>query len=296
MKRLIALLVISFLSAPWCSAVEELRWERVPLRVHLTVGQERVLFIERKVRIGVPTSVGDRLRVQTADNAVYLRASAPLPPTRLQLQDAATGALILLDISAEDPSPDQAPLEPLRILDSSTSRPPEQAVTRERRETASTTATDTPLSVTLTRYAAQSLYAPLRTVEPVAGVTLVPVPHNLPLDTLLPTLTVATRTLAAWRLDNEWVTAVQLTNTTDQWIDLDPRALQGDFVAATFQHPNLGPAGNSTDTTVVYLVTRGHGLADSLLPAISLVNTSPNLPPPSSAKDHSHKGETDRAQ
>jgi hypothetical protein len=51
-------------------------------------------------------------------------------------------------------------------------------------------------------------------------------------------------------------------------------------VAATFQHPNLGPAGTvPSDTTVVYLVTRGHGLAESLLPALSPIDATVNLPP-----------------
>jgi hypothetical protein len=84
--------------------------------------------------------------------------------------------------------------------------------------------------------------------------------------------------LAAWRLDDHWVTAIQLTNEADRWLLLDPRALQGDFVAATFQHPDLGPAGDSTDTTALYLITRGHGLAEPLLPAISPFDASINLP------------------
>jgi integrating conjugative element protein (TIGR03749 family) len=95
----------------------------------------------------------------------------------------------------------------------------------------------------LTRYAAQNLYAPLRTVEPVAGIGRVNLRRGLALDTLLPTLPVRARALAAWRLEDQWVTAVRLTNTSARWLDLDPRALQGNFVAATFQHPNLGPAG-----------------------------------------------------
>ena len=74
------------------------------------------------------------------------------------------------------------------------------------------------------------------------------------------------------------MTAVRLTNTAAYWIDLDPRALQGDFVAATFQHPALGPSGDSRDTTVVYLVTRGRGLAQSLLPTLSPVDAALGLP------------------
>jgi len=99
----------------------------------------------------------------------------------------------------------------------------------------------------------------------------------------LPTLPVRARALAAWRLEDQWVTAVRLTNTTARGLDLDPRALQGDFVAATFQHPTLGPAGQSSDTTVVYLVTRKHGLAESLLPRISRIDATVNLPPAGAA-------------
>src|SRR3546814_17544749 len=57
-----------------------------------------------------------------------------------------------------------------------------------------------------------------------------------------------------------------------------PRALQGDFLTAAFQHPTLGPHGTPEDTTVVYVVTRGHGLAQSLLPAIQRFDPAVHLP------------------
>ncbi|KAF0809650.1 hypothetical protein A167_01465 [Alcanivorax sp. S71-1-4] len=280
MKRL----VLNFLATatltlgliPSALALEILRWERLPLAVPLVVGHERVIFIDRNVRVGVPASLGDRLRVQSAGGALYLLASEPIEPTRLQLQDADTGILILLDIAAE---PGEAPLEPVRIVEGEshakrygdTGKPPAA-------DTARLPARETPVPVVLTRYAAQSLYAPLRTVEPVNGVVRVNLRRDLALDTLLPTLPVRARALAAWRLEDQWVTAIRLTNTSGRWIDLDPRALQGDFVTATFQHPDLGPAGNSRDTSVVYLVTRGRGLAQSLLPAISPIDAAHNLP------------------
>jgi integrating conjugative element protein (TIGR03749 family) len=102
--------------------------------------------------------------------------------------------------------------------------------------------------------------------------------RDLNLDTLLPTLPVRASALAAWRLDDQWVTAVRLTHTGAGWLALDPRALQGDFVSATFQHEALGPHGTPEDTTMLYLVTRGHGLAQSLLPAISRFDPAVNLP------------------
>lgn len=273
------LLALGLVSA--CPAVEILHWQRLPLAVPLVVGQERVIFIDRNVRVGVPASLADHLRVQSAGGAIYLRPSAPIEPTRLALQDAANGALILLDIEAKPARPGQAPLEPVQIV--SDPLPPTHygvhAATADAPTPAATrSAPETPVPVMLTRYTAQMLYAPLRTVEPVSGIDRVNLRRDLALDTLLPTLPVRGRALAAWRLDDTWVTAVHLSHTAPGWLALDPRALQGDFVAATFQHPDLGPAGESPDTTVLYLVTQGHGLAESLLPALSPIDVSLNLP------------------
>ncbi|MDO9597463.1 MAG: TIGR03749 family integrating conjugative element protein, partial [Azoarcus sp.] len=262
-----------------------------PLAVPLVVGQERVVFIDRNVRIGVPENIGEHLRVQSAGGAIYLRASEPIPPTRLQLQDVESGAMILLDIAAEPAKAGQAPLEPVRIVegDERAGRRHDQAGDSTNGDEdgpgtqTSTARRATPVSVILTRYAAQNLYVPLRTVEPAAGIVRVSLRRDLALDSLLPTLPVRAWALAAWRLEDQWVTAVQLTNTSARGLDLDPRALQGDFVAATFQHPTLGPAGRSTDTTVVYLVTRGHGLAESLLPVLAPIDAMVNLPPAAAA-------------
>ncbi|WP_321897204.1 TIGR03749 family integrating conjugative element protein [Burkholderia cepacia] len=291
MKRFAASVLVSMILGLGCAsaghAVEILHWARVPLAVPLIVGQERIVFVDRNVRVGVPPGIADHLRVQSAGGAIYLRASDAIAPTRLQLQDVASGALILIDIAAEPPKDGQAPLEPVRIVEDDAaathygarSEPAGDASDTSGNPDTPSGSRETPVSVVLTRYAAQNLYAPPRTVEPVPGIGRANLRRGLVLDTLLPTLPVRARVLAAWRLDDEWVTTVQLTNTADRWLDRDPRALQGDFVAATFQHPNLGPAGQSTDTTVLYLVTRGHGLAASLLPAVAPIDPALNLPP-----------------
>lgn len=284
---LLGLLAVA--ASPIAQAVEILRWERMPLAVPLRVGQERIVFIDRNVRVGIPASVGERLRVQSAGGAVYLRASEPIEPTRLQLQDADTGALILLDIAAEPARDGEPALEPVRIVEGNATparygdqptadeeapaRANEQAGVRVSRR-------ETPIPVVLTRFAAQNLYAPLRTVEPLPGVTRVKLRRDLDLGTLLPTLPVRAAALASWRLEDQWVTAVRLSHTGAGWITLDPRVLQGDFLTATFQHEALGPRGTPEDTTVLYLVTRGRGLAQSLLPAIHRFDPAAHLPLP----------------
>jgi len=266
MKRYLWLL-LGLLLIPAAHAVEILHWQRLPLSVPLIVGQERIVFIDKNVRVGVPASVAGRLRVQSAGGAVYLRANEQIEPTRLQLQDADTGALILLDIAARAAKAGEPELEPVRIV--------EGEITRD--GTTQPLSRQTPIPVVLTRFAAQNLYAPLRTIEPVPGIMRVNLRRDLNLDTLLPTLPVQATPLAAWRLENQWVTAIRLTNISDSKIALDPRLLQGDFLTATFQHQALGPHGTSEDTTVVYLVTRGHGLMQSLLPAIQRFDPAVHL-------------------
>ncbi|MCK2094568.1 TIGR03749 family integrating conjugative element protein [Thauera aromatica] len=280
MNRLLPLALAAFALALFSAAhaTELLRWEKLPLALPLLVGQERVVFVDRNVRVGVPTSVGNRLRVQSAAGAIYLLASEPIEPTRLQLQDADTGTVILLDIAAQPAQDGQPPLEPVRIIEATASAT--QTGTDDGSAAAPPPVRATPQPVILTRYAAQNLYAPLRTVEPVPGVTRAPLRRDLPLGSLLPTLPVQAQALAAWRLDDLWVSAVRLRNNAGHGLDLDPRALQGHFLTATFQHSTLGPSGTPDDTTVVYLVTRGHGLAQALLPTIAPVDAALNLPVP----------------
>lgn len=279
----VLLLLLSLCAAAPSRAVEILRWDHLPLAVPLIVGEERVIILGTPARIGLPAALEGRLRVQSADGAVYLKANAPIETTRLELQDTRSGELILLDVTATRGGPRETPLELIRIVDEVTSSSRDDTVAEDAGKVSTTGAPGpgaslpTPLAVALTRYAAQSLYAPLRTIEPLPGITPVPLPRNLPLETLLPTLPIRATALAAWQLNEEWVTAVKLTNTSARWIELDPRLLQGDFVAATFQHPDLGPAGESTDTTVVYLITRGFGIAQALLPDVSRFDAASDI-------------------
>jgi len=91
-RLLVWLGMLACVLVPMAHAVEIMHWERLPLAVPLQVGEERIVFVDRNVRVGVPASVGDRLRVQSAGGAIYLRASEPIEPTRLQLQDADSAA------------------------------------------------------------------------------------------------------------------------------------------------------------------------------------------------------------
>ncbi|MCD7038831.1 TIGR03749 family integrating conjugative element protein [Pseudomonas sp. MAFF 311095] len=237
-------------------AIELMRWERLPLAVPLVINQERVVFIDEDVRVGVPSTLTGKLRVQSTGGTLYLRASEAIAPTRLQLQSVATGEIILLDIAA---TPGDQPLEPVRILKNV------QGQATEAESSAAPVPELTPIPVALTRYAAQSLYAPLRTVEPLPGVSRVPLKLRSELPALLPTENVSSTPIAAWRLGDYWVTAVKLRNRGVTMVQLDPRQLQAKLFAASFQHAFLGPVGSAEDTTIAYLVTCGAGLENAVL-------------------------------
>jgi integrating conjugative element protein (TIGR03749 family) len=237
-------------------AVELMHWERLPLAVPLVINQERVVFIDEAVRVGVPSTLTGKLRVQSTGGTLYLRASEAIAPIRLQLQSVATGEIILLDIAA---TPGDQPLEPVRILKNA------QVQATEAESSTDSVPEPTPIPVALTRYAAQSLYAPLRTVESLPGVRRVPLKLRTELPNLLPAENVSSTPIAAWRLGDYWVTAVKLLNRGPETVQLDPRRLQAKLFAATFQHAFLGPSGSAEDTTIAYLVTRGGGLEQAVL-------------------------------
>lgn len=268
---LMALLLSAALVSP-AQADEIMKWERIPLQIPLNVGQERVVFVDKNVRVGFPAALNGKLRVQSTGGAVYLKADSAFARTRIQLQDVKNGEVILLDVCA-DCAGEKGSAEPVRVVYSGDVTTLSNAADAGRQESrtgrrATSSGSDdgnrekhakirysAPIPVLLTRYAAQTLYAPVRTVEAVPGIR--PVNPRLParITTLYPSEPVAVTPLAAWSVADRTVVALRLQNTSARNIIPDPRVLQGLFVAATFQHRWLGPVGTPEDTTTLYLIT-----------------------------------------
>jgi len=246
------LLLLLLLSLP-ALATEVVQWEQIPLPVTLHVGQERIVDAGRPVRIGYPSTLEGKVRLQSTGGKVFLLANTPFPATRIQLRATESGELILLDIQAIR---NDATLEPVQIA---------YDLPTPAAATTTTPIPAEPLPVLLVRYATQNLYAPLRSVEALPGVTPAPVRLAKPVTTLLPQHPVTATPLAAWKVNATTVTAIRLQNRSNQRVVLDPRELQGQFTAAVFQHDWLGPQGQPEDTSVVYLVTEG-SLSRALLP------------------------------
>ncbi len=261
LKHIMAIGLLLSCSAP-AFAVELVQWERLPIPVPLVKDQERVIFLDKNVRVGVSSQLAGQLRVQSASGALYLLATDEIEPSRLQVQDVETGELILLDI-ATVPAVDK-PLEPIRILYEGDVQYQHSTESKGELAKAQNKSLSIPAPVALTRYAAQMLYAPMRTVEPVAGLRQVPVKvsGNLP---VLPMLPIKAEAVAAFKLGSYTLTAVRIQHQRAGKVELDPRDVQANLYSVAFQHTWLGSLGTPEDTTIAYMITR-HGGLEKFLP------------------------------
>jgi integrating conjugative element protein (TIGR03749 family) len=107
--------------------------------------------------------------------------------------------------------------------------------------------------VTLTRFAAQQMYAPRRLAAPHPAIRRVIVDQS-PMDNLYSGGGLRGIPAAQWRGDEFYVTAVVLQNLRAQPVELSPLDIRGRWRAVTFQHGRLLGRGDEADTTVVYLV------------------------------------------
>lgn len=244
-------------------AVEIMHWDRKPLKVELPVGTERVIMLDRNVRVGLPREIADpsTLRVQSAGGAIYLKADEPFDTQRVRVQDVETNQVVLFDLTAKESGASEEDIQVV-FSDEEDAGSPELG---QNSQNSQASTRGTPVPVVLTRFAAQSLYAPSRTIEPVEGLSRVAMrlPETMP--SLMPSLPVTAAPVGAWKLGSWTVTAVRLTNRDPaRAFELDPRWLQGDLYSATFMHPTLARRGSVEDTTTVFIVTNGKSLAQAL--------------------------------
>jgi integrating conjugative element protein (TIGR03749 family) len=232
-------------------APEHVVWRRVPLKIRLRVGTERIVTFPAPVRLGVPHEVTPFLRMQIVERTAYLFASEPFPETRLVAEDPMRGTVILLDVAAEKTL---ATSEPIEVhLETKRDDGTEPAASRSAGETE-----NEPEEIDmamLTRFAARQVYAPRRLLSStVPGIRPIAF-DSAPISGLYRGARLLAVPIGAWRSSSLYVSAVKLTNLSAQPMELDPRELRGNWLAATFQHSRLLRSGDEEDTTVVYLIS-----------------------------------------
>ncbi len=248
-KQCVMPLIIVFLltTSSLSRAVERLFWDKVPLRITLPVGSERLVTFPADVRVGMPGLLTDKLRTQSHQGTIYWKASDSFDTQRIEVREVHGNQIYLIDLKASKKTGSTTPIE---VLDKH--RGNKEQLTEAVR-------TDGKKSnrlgyIALTRYAAQQLYAPARLLKASTGIHRVSVARQ-PILHLIRGKTVVATPVAGWQSGTLYVTAVALKNTGSQPVILDPRDLRGTWRASTFQHSRLHPFGSEADVTAVYLIS-----------------------------------------
>lgn len=219
-----------------------IQWQKTPIAIGLSVGEEQLVHFRGPVSVGLPAALESQLRTQTVNGTVYLMAKATFASTRVMVRETEGGQTYLFDLSA---STDAGHSQPIVVTLNETP---------DTENRLAETSHDAGFGyVSLTRFAAQQLFAPLRLLSSTAGIVRVPIQQQA--VALVPGNAVRATPLAAWRAGHLYVTAVKLTNRLAHAQTLDPRTLRGAWLSAAFQHSRLLPAGSDADTTAVYLVS-----------------------------------------
>ncbi len=227
--------------------IERIEWNKIPITLQIKVGHERMVHVPGSVKVGVPASLEPLLRTQSVDGTIYFLAHAPFDATRIMVRTLDGGQVLLFDVSASESN---GPTHPVQVF----VNPVDETKTGRPASPDARHAATTPYSyVALTRFATQQLYAPARLLHDRPSIIRIPVAReSLP---LLRGGSVDAQPLVAWRAGDRYLTAVKLTNRTQEPQTLDPRDLRGRWLTATFQHHRLLPAGSEADTTAVYLIS-----------------------------------------
>tara|TARA_R110000851_G_scaffold86648_3_gene188234 strand:- start:17221 stop:18054 length:834 start_codon:yes stop_codon:yes gene_type:complete len=236
------------------STPERVVWNKAPIAIPLVVGEERLVHFPDSVSIGLPQSLTPLLRSQSINGTLYLFARKPFEPTRVMVRSETDGPIYVLDISAAPGGADSRSLPDVQVLLQASQKPPQDLSEDAGADQSTSDKQSQSLGyAALTRYAAQQLYAPTRLIPQQLGVVAIPV-NPEPVDLVVGGKIEAVP-VAAWKAGLRYVTAVKLINRTQSPVVLDPRELRGSWLAATFQHNRLLPAGSEADTTAVYLVS-----------------------------------------
>jgi integrating conjugative element protein (TIGR03749 family) len=253
---------------------EHIIWKEKPLDITLPLNKERMIHFSESVSFGYNQNLlnENSLVVQNNAGVLYLTAKKSFAPQRVEVKGNASGTIILMNLSAK-PIASDTPIDVL-IADkdegginsnnqnndsASDDKSNSYSISNQNKESSNflnqAFPNNTVSAVTLTRFAAQQLYAPKRLLKDRGDIFRVPMHTHKTVPLILDGSVIA-MPLASWRGGDLFMTAVLLRNQEKQSLTLDPRSFCGHWKTATlFPRDVLSPRGNVTDSTTVFLVS-----------------------------------------
>lgn len=235
--KLVALFLL--LTSSVTASTTDLVWDKTPIPLDLEVGEERIVHFADSMSVGLPANLRSIVRVQSIGNSVYLLATEKFERQRVLMRSTTDGSIVVFDLAAGNEPAVSKNVYVRSAQSSADSRTESESLNYG----------------VLTRFAAQFAYAPARLVQAPKGVFSVPVPKSS--KGLVRGLFVSTEPYAAWKTNSGlYLTAIKITNTSNEPVELHPRLLRGNWLTATFHHYRLLPNVSGADQTLVYLVSR----------------------------------------
>jgi len=252
--RKTALITVSFLTLLAANPViadEKIVWNKTPINITLIPNQERIVtFPTNRVRAKIPADISGKLATLSNNGILYWVANEEFTSQQILVQDKNTQEIIVVNLSSNTKTGSN---EPLTILTGE-----EAAPSKSKKAGGNNNDTDKQSLQygydELTRVAVKHIYAPTRLISVPTDMSRVHVKpgtsaylirhHNIQAEPVI-----------SFNNNGLFVTAVNLKNIEPEKIILDPRDIRGSWLAATFQHAVLGPSGDITDTTTVYLIS-----------------------------------------
>lgn len=223
---------------------ERVEFKRHPLRIVLG-DTERLVTFPHPIAMSLPAGAETLIDMQIIGRTAYVTMAANRSaPIRVLAEDLVTGQTIPLDLLGGEAVDGLSPEIEVHY-DNEQGADQQPAIPAEEPPVLDV--------VQLTRYAAQSVYAPRRLLPAADGV------HNIPLDNknvegLFRGVRTMGRPLGQWRSGDLYVTAVLVVNLEKRTVTLDLEQVRGRWIAATLQHHRIQAAGSELDSTTVYLV------------------------------------------
>lgn len=142
-----------------------------------------------------------------------------------------------------------------KALDTAKTNPIEHQTSTKHMGSTPTIASPHITVIALTRFAVQQLYAPKRLLVTSPSIYRIPMHAHKSVD-LVRDGSVLAMPLASWQGGDHYITAVLLRNQLPNRLTVSPHQLCGHWQTATiFPQATLGPRGEITDSTTVFLVS-----------------------------------------
>lgn len=239
---------------------EHIVWVKTPIDFVVPLNHQRMLSFPARVELDNdnPELTTDKVTIYNNAGTLYITAHKSFKPILLQVKLISSGEVVLVYLSSSDKAEDNNPLD---VVIPSIS--PSAFNAGQVSEKPTVTIND----VSLLRFAAQQ-FGVKRVASHPNNVSRTPMYTHKSVDIYYGDM-VQAFPLISWRGGDLYVTAIQLKNTTDQTIQLDPRMLIGDWQAAGFYRLDsmktlttpaipfntLTPRGSKRDFTLLFVVS-----------------------------------------